>query len=136
VGPPAAVDEAPRDIDAQLRMDYRREDDCSLAIVQEDGGVIAAGSARLTLDSDWSGYDPGQPGFKLGRHIVVALMDGVEIAGGDFVVERRYSDTDHARPPRSFVRRHLLGLSPATRYGAAETGPSVGSTVSMPLSGK
>jgi hypothetical protein len=52
VGAPAAVDEAPRDIDGQLRMDYRREDDCSLAIVQEDGGVIAAGGARLTLDSD------------------------------------------------------------------------------------
>jgi serine/threonine-protein kinase len=78
-------DEAPQDTRAQLRIEYWRDDDGSLAYVQEDSGVIAAGGARLKLDSDWTGYDLAQMGFKPGQHTVIAMIDGVAIAEGTFV---------------------------------------------------
>jgi hypothetical protein len=80
-------DEAPQDTRAQLRMEYWRDDDGSLAYAQEDSGVIAAGGARLALDSDWTGYDLARLGFKPGQHTVVAVIDGVAIAEGTFVVD-------------------------------------------------
>ena len=80
-------DDAPQDIDAQFRIEYLREDDGSLAYAQEDSGVIEAGRDRLTLDSDWTGYDLSQLGFEPGVHRVVAYIDAVEIAVGQLTVE-------------------------------------------------
>jgi hypothetical protein len=80
-------DDAPQDIDAQFRIEYLREDDGSQAYAQEDSGVIEAGRDRLTLDSDWTGYDLSQLGFKPGAHRVVAYIDAVEIAAGQLTVE-------------------------------------------------
>jgi hypothetical protein len=80
-------DEAPTNTNAQLRMEYRREDDGSFVYAQEDSGVIGAGGARLTLNSDWTGYDLAQMGFRPGKHIVTAVIDGVAIAEDAFVVE-------------------------------------------------
>ena len=80
-------DEPAEDVGAAFRIEYRREDDGSLAYDQESSGVIEAGRDKLTLDSDWTGYDLSQMGFSPGRHIVVALIDGVELASGELMVE-------------------------------------------------
>ena len=82
-----AFDPPAEDVGADFRIAYYREDDGSLAYDQESSGVIEAGRVRLTLDSDWSGYDLSQFGFRPGRHRVVAIIDGVAIASGDLVVE-------------------------------------------------
>ena len=80
-------DDAPEDFEALVTIDYIREDDGSLAYTQEVNGVIEAGRDRLTLDSDWTGYDLAQLGFKPGVHLVVAYIDYVEIASGQLIVE-------------------------------------------------
>ena len=79
--PPAA------DIGADVRLEYRRQDDGSLVYSQESSGIIAAGRVRLTLDSDWTNYDLAQLGFKPGKHRVLATIDGLEIASGELIVE-------------------------------------------------
>ena len=75
------------DIGADFRIAYRRQDDGSLAYSQESSGVIEAGRVRLTLDSDWTGYDLSQLGFSPGKHRVSAIIDGAEIATGELIVE-------------------------------------------------
>jgi hypothetical protein len=75
------------DVGADFRIEYRRQDDGSLAYSQESSGVVEAGRVRLTLDSDWSGYTPSQFGIEPGAHRVVAHIDDVEIASGTWVVE-------------------------------------------------
>jgi hypothetical protein len=75
------------DIGADFRIAYRRQDDGSLAYSQESSGVIEAGRVRLTLDSDWTGYDLSQLGFRPGKHRVRAIIDGAEIATGELIVE-------------------------------------------------
>jgi len=80
-------DQPAEDIDATFKVEYRREDDGSLIHDQESTGVIEAGRDKLTLDSDWTGYDLGQMGFNPGQHRVLAFIDGVEIAGGELLVE-------------------------------------------------
>ena len=82
-----AFDPPAEDIGADVRIEYRREDDGSLAYSQESSGVISAGRIRLTLDSDWTGYDLSQLGFTPGRHRVAATIDGVEIASGELIVQ-------------------------------------------------
>jgi hypothetical protein len=75
------------DIGADVRIEYRRDDDGSLAYSQESSGIISAGRVRLTLDSDWTSYDLSQLGFRPGGHRVTAYIDGVEIASGELTVE-------------------------------------------------
>lgn len=82
-----AFDPPTEAIGAEFRIEYRRLDDGSLAYSQESSGVIEAGRARLTLNSDWTNYDLSQLGFGPGEHRVVASIDGVEIASGELIVE-------------------------------------------------
>ena len=82
-----SFDAPAEDIGADFRMAYYREDDGSLAYDQESSGVIEAGRTRLTLDSNWTGYDLSAMGFRPGVHRVVASIDGVELAAGELVVE-------------------------------------------------
>ncbi len=76
-----------QDIEADFRIEYRREDDGSLAYSQETSGVIEAGQNQMTLDSDWSEYELSQMGFEPGAHRVAAMMDGGVIAVGEMTVE-------------------------------------------------
>jgi hypothetical protein len=82
-----AFDPPAEDIGADFRIAYYREDDGSLVYDQESSGVIEAGRTRLTLDSDWTGYDLSAMGFRPGNHQVVATIDGVELASGELLVE-------------------------------------------------
>jgi hypothetical protein len=82
-----AFDQPAEDITVDFQIAYRRVDDGTLVYSQEQSGVIEAGRVRLTLDSDWTGYDLSQLGFQRGRHRVIAIFDGVEIAAGDLTVD-------------------------------------------------
>jgi ABC-type transporter MlaC component len=79
-------DQPTQDIEATFRIAYFRQDDGTLAYDQERSGVVEAGRYRLTLDSDWSGYDLAAMGFQTGAHDVIAYIDGVEIASGELIV--------------------------------------------------
>jgi hypothetical protein len=82
-----SFDPPAEDIGADFRIAYYREDDGSLVYDQESSGVIEAGRTRLTLDSDWTGYDLSAMGFRPGGHRVVTSIDGVELAAGELVVK-------------------------------------------------
>jgi len=79
-------DQPSQDIEATFRIAYFRQDDGILAYDQERTGLIEAGRERLTLDSDWSGYDLYALGFQPGAHDVIATIDNVEIASGELTV--------------------------------------------------
>jgi hypothetical protein len=82
-----AFDQPGEDIGVDFRIEYWRKGDDSLAYTQESSGVVPADRVRLTLDSDWTGYDLSELGFGPGEHRVVAYIDGVEIGSGEFTVE-------------------------------------------------
>jgi hypothetical protein len=117
--------DAPQDSDAQFRIENLREDDGSLARAQEDGGIIEAGKARLTLDSDWTGYHLSQPGFEPGVHWVVATVDGIEVSVGQLTVGRHLCAA--GQEPASTPA--LLSLRPAGQFFA---GPRVGQGAGRP----
>ncbi len=79
-------DHPSEDINALLEVVYYRADDGTIAYAQEMSGVITTGHGRLTLDSDYSGYDLITLGFQSGKHRVVAYIDGIEIASGELMV--------------------------------------------------
>ena len=76
-----------QEIEADFRVEYRREDDGSLAFSQEASGVIEPGDDQMTLDSDWSEYKLSQMGFEPGGHRAAAMIDGAVIAVGQMTVE-------------------------------------------------
>ena len=79
-------DQPTQDIEATFRIAYFRQDDGTLAYDQERSGVVEAGRSRLTLDSDWSGYDLAALGFQPGAHDVIAYIDDFQVESGELIV--------------------------------------------------
>ena len=71
--------------DIQLKMAYYQADG-KMIYSLEDTGQVQPGTSRLTLDSDWSGYDLMQMGFQPGVHEVKAIIEGIVIAVDFFTV--------------------------------------------------
>ena len=74
-------------IDVNLKISYYQDN--SLVYSLEDDGQVGPGTDRLTLDSDWSGYDLYDMGFQPGPCQVMASFDGFTIIGSEstFTVE-------------------------------------------------
>jgi len=66
---------AAQEIEVAFEIEYRREDDGSLAFSQEASGVIEPGDDQMTLDRDRWRYELSQMGFKPGPHRVAAIMN-------------------------------------------------------------
>jgi len=79
-------DQPTQDLEATFRIAYFRQDDGTLAYDQERSGVVEAGRSRLTLDSDWSGYDLAALGFQPGAHDVIAYIDDFQVESGELIV--------------------------------------------------
>ncbi len=71
-------------VNLNLKLAYYQ--DGSMVYRLEDNGQVEPDTNRLTLDSDWTGYDLFRMGFHPGACTVKAIIDGTEIATGAFTV--------------------------------------------------